>query len=119
MMLVKLLGAASGYALAWMVTQNEGAAAYGRFELGLTVLSIGALAVRLGLDGVMVKWLASARAQGLVSMQRKVAGRAVLVVLVAGALGWFGVHMGAGPSQRGRVTKQQRPCGLGWLWACL
>ena len=96
MMLVKLLGAASGYALAWMVTQNEGAAAYGRFELGLTVLSIGALAVRLGLDGVMVKWLASARAQGLVSMQRKVAGRAVMMVLVAGALGWLGVQMGAG-----------------------
>ena len=83
MMLVKLLGAASGYALAWMVTQNEGAAAYGRFELGLTVLSIGALAVRLGLDGVMVKWLASAKAQGLVAIQRKVAGRAVLIVIVA------------------------------------
>ena len=65
-----------------MVTQHEGAAAYGRFELGLTVLSIGALAVRLGLDGVMVKWLASARAQGLVAIQRKVAGRAVMMVLV-------------------------------------
>ena len=95
MMLVKLLGAASGYALAWMVTQNEGAAAYGRFELGLTVLSIGALAVRLGLDGVMVKWLASAKAQGLLAIQRKVAGRAVLMVIVAGSLGWLGVHMGA------------------------
>ena len=91
MMLVKLLGAMSGYALAWMVTQNEGAAAYGRFELGLTVLSIGALAVRLGLDGVMVKWLASARAKGLVAIQRRVASRAVLVVVVAGGLASIGI----------------------------
>ena len=43
----------------------------------------------------MVKWLASAKAQGLVAIQRKVAGRAVLMVIVAGALGWLGVHMGA------------------------
>ena len=61
MLAIKLLGAASGYILAWWVTQHEGAAAYGRFELALTVLTIGALGARLGLDGVMVKWLASAR----------------------------------------------------------
>ena len=63
MMLVKLLGAASGYALAWMVTQHEERLPTDGLNLVLTVLSIGALSVRLGLDGVMVKWLASAKAQ--------------------------------------------------------
>lgn len=89
-MLIKLLGAASGYALAWLVTQREDAAAYGRFELGLTVLAIGALAARLGLDGVMVKWLASSQARELRTIQLKLVGRAMLVTGVAGlGLAWL------------------------------
>ena len=76
---VKLVGAAAGYALAWWVSRHEGAAAYGRFELALTVLTIGALAARLGLDGVLVKWLAATTAQGRVDLQRRLAVRALLV----------------------------------------
>jgi len=76
---VKLVGAAAGYALAWWVSRHEGAAAYGRFELALTVLTIGALAARLGLDGVLVKWLAATTAQGHRIIQRKLAVRAFVV----------------------------------------
>ena len=73
------MGAAAGYALAWWVSRHEGAAAYGRFELALTVLTIGALAARLGLDGVLVKWLAATTAQGRADLQRRLANRALFV----------------------------------------
>jgi O-antigen/teichoic acid export membrane protein len=76
---VKLLGAAAGYALAWWVSRHEGAAAYGRFELALTVLTIGALAARLGLDGVLVKWLAATSVQGRMRLQRRLVVRALVV----------------------------------------
>ena len=75
----KLVGAAAGYVLAWWVSRHEGAAAYGRFELALTVLTIGALAARLGLDGVLVKWLAATTAQGRTGVQRRLANRALFV----------------------------------------
>jgi O-antigen/teichoic acid export membrane protein len=75
----KLVGAAAGYALAWWVSRHEGAAAYGRFELALTVLTIGALAARLGLDGVLVKWLAATSVQGRMDLQRRIAVRALVV----------------------------------------
>ena len=64
MLAVKLLGAASAYALAWWVSRHEGPEAYGRFELALTVLTIAALAARLGLDGVLVKWMAASKVKG-------------------------------------------------------
>ena len=84
---VKLVGAAAGYALAWWVSRHEGAAAYGRFELALTVLTIGALAARLGLDGVLVKWLAATTVQGRVDLQRRLTVRALVVsVGMAGVL---------------------------------
>ena len=76
---VKLFGAAAGYAVAWWVSRHEGAAAYGRFELALTVLTIGALAAKLGLDGVLVKWLAATTAQGHRNIQRQLAVRAFVV----------------------------------------
>ena len=79
MLCVKLVGAAAGYALAWWVSRHEGAAAYGRFELALTVLTIGALAARLGLDGVLVKWLAATSVQGRMDLQRRIAVRALVV----------------------------------------
>ena len=79
MLAAKLVGATAGYALAWWVSRHEGAAAYGRFELALTVLTIGALAARLGLDGVLVKWLAATTAQGRMDLQRRLAVRALVV----------------------------------------
>jgi O-antigen/teichoic acid export membrane protein len=79
MLAAKLVGAAAGYALAWWVSRHEGAAAYGRFELALTVLTIGALAARLGLDGVLVKWLAATTALGRLDLQRRLAVRALVV----------------------------------------
>ena len=48
----KLLGAAAGFGLAWSVGRQEGPEAFGRFELGLTVLTIAAMLSRMGLDGV-------------------------------------------------------------------
>lgn len=81
MLATKLIGAASGYALAWWVTRHEGAAAYGRFELALTVLTILALGSRLGLDGVLVKWMAATKAKGLQQFQSRLVMRAVVVVL--------------------------------------
>ena len=79
MLAVKLLGAASAYALAWWVSRYEGPAAYGRFELALTVLTIAALAARLGLDGVLVKWMASSKVKGEEDVQRRLVGRVMLV----------------------------------------
>ena len=79
MLAVKLLGAASAYALAWWVSRYEGPAAYGRFELALTVLTIAALAARLGLDGVLVKWMAASKVKGEEEVQRRLVGRVMLV----------------------------------------
>ena len=79
MLAVKLLGAASAYALAWWVSRHEGPAAYGRFELALTVLTIAALAARLGLDGVLVKWMAASNVKGEEEVQRRLVGRVMLV----------------------------------------
>ena len=76
MLAVKLLGAASAYALAWLVGRGEGPEAYGQFELGLTVLTMAAMFSRLGLDAVMVKWLAATQVDGHVGVQRRLARRA-------------------------------------------
>ena len=43
MLAVTLLGAASAYALAWLVGRGQGPEAYGQFELGLTVLTMACL----------------------------------------------------------------------------
>ena len=87
MLAVKLLGAASAYALAWWVSRHEGPAAYGRFELALTVLTIAALAARLGLDGVLVKWMAASQVKGEHGVQRRLVGRVMAVTgLVAAPL---------------------------------
>lgn len=86
MLAVKLLGAASAYALAWLVGRGEGPEAYGQFELGLTVLTMAAMFSRLGLDAVMVKWLAATRVDGHVGMQRTLARRASMWVLGASLL---------------------------------
>ncbi len=83
MLAVKLLGAASACALAWLVGRGEGPAAYGQFELGLTVLTMAAMFSRLGLDAVMVKWLAATQVDGHVGVQRTLARRASMWVLGA------------------------------------
>jgi len=94
MLAVKLLGAASAYALAWWVSRHEGPAAYGRFELALTVLTIAALAARLGLDGVLVKWMASSKVKGEEGVQRRLVGRVMAVTgllaapLLAAVIWW-------------------------------
>jgi O-antigen/teichoic acid export membrane protein len=108
----KLVGAAAGYALAWWVSRHEGAAAYGRFELALTVLTIGALAARLGLDGVLVKWLAATSVQGRMDLQRRIAVRA-LVVSVGVAWGVSGLLM-AGLDAR--LTSWLGDPGMAGLW---
>ena len=94
MLAVKLLGAGSAYALAWWVSRHEGPAAYGRFELALTVLTIAALVARLGLDGVLVKWMAASKVKGEEGVQRRLVGRVMLVTgllaapLLAAAMWW-------------------------------
>ena len=96
MLAVKLLGAASAYALAWWVSRYEGPAAYGRFELALTVLTIAALAARLGLDGVLVKWMAASKVKGEEEVQRRLVGRVMrvtglLAAPLLAALMWGGL----------------------------
>ena len=90
MLAVKLLGAASAYALAWLVGRGEGPEAYGQFELGLTVLTMAAMFSRLGLDAVMVKWLAATQVDGHMGVQRTLARRASMWVLGASLVlaGW-------------------------------
>ena len=87
MLAVKLIGAASAYALAWWVSRYEGPAAYGRFELALTVLTMAAMASRLGLDGVLVKWMASTSVKGVQEIQWPLVLRVVAMTgLVAAPL---------------------------------
>jgi len=112
MLVAKLVGAFAGYALAWWVSRHEGAAAYGRFELALTVLTIGALAARLGLDGVLVKWLAATKVQGRLNLQRRLAVRALLVA-VGVALAVSGLLM-AGLDAR--LTSWLGDPGMAGLW---
>ena len=91
MLAVKLLGAASAYALAWLVGRGFGPEAYGQFELGLTVLTMAAMFSRLGLDAVMVKWLAATQVDGHMGVQRTLACRAATWVLGASLVlaGWL------------------------------
>ena len=98
MLAVKLLGAASAYALAWWVSRYEGPAAYGRFELALTVLTIAALAARLGLDGVLVKWMASSKVKGEEEVQRRLLGRVMLVTGLLAAPLLAALMWGCSPS---------------------
>lgn len=97
MLAVKLFGAASAYALAWWVSRHEGPAAYGRFELALTVLTIAALAARLGLDGVLVKWMAASKVKGERGVQRRLVGRVMLVTGLLAAPLLAAVMWGASP----------------------
>ena len=91
MLAVKLLGAASAYALAWLVGRGFGPEAYGQFELGLTVLTMAAMFSRLGQDAVMVKWLAATQVDGHMGVQRTLACRAATWVLGASLVlaGWL------------------------------
>ena len=98
MLAVKLLGAASAYALAWWVSRHEGPAAYGRFELTLTVLTIAALAARLGLDGVLVKWMAASKVKGEERVQRRLVGRVMLVTGLLAAPLLAALMWGCSPS---------------------
>ena len=82
----KLLGAAAGFGLAWTVSRQEGPEAFGRFELGLTVLTIAAMLSRMGLDGVMVKWLAASGAKDESKVQRPLVFRALGVVFLASSV---------------------------------
>ena len=117
MLAVKLLGAASAYALAWLVGRGEGPEAYGQFELGLTVLTMAAMFSRLGLDAVMVKWLAATQVDGHVGMQRTLARRASMWVLGASLL----LAGGCGGQRLGcrKVWEATRAFGRRWLGACL
>ena len=112
MLATKLVGAASGYALAWWVTRHEGAAAYGRFELALTVLTILALGSRLGLDGVLVKWMAATKAQGLQQLQSRLVMRAVVVVLAVSLGGVLALNQGLAP----RLTSWLGDGGMDVAW---
>ena len=98
MLVVKLLGAASAYALAWWVSRHEGPAAYGRFELALTVLTIAALAARLGLDGVLVKWMAASKVKGEERVQRRLVGRVMLLTGLLAAPLLAALMWGCSPS---------------------
>ena len=84
MLAVKLLGAASAYALAWWVSHYEGPAAYGRCELALTVLTIAALVARLGL--------------GEEEVQRRLVGRVMLVTGLLAAPLLAALMWGCSPS---------------------
>ena len=61
-LLAKVGGAGAAYAVAWSLGRTYGVAAFGRFELGLTVVGLGAMLGRAGMDGAWVRhapvWLA-------------------------------------------------------------
>lgn len=59
----KVLGGGAAYALAWAIGQQSGAGAYGRFELVLTVVGIGAMIGRWGMDGAWVRHLPAWRTE--------------------------------------------------------
>lgn len=85
----KVAGAGAAYVFAAVLSRQAGAAAYGAFELALTVAWIAAMVGRLGLDGAWVRHGAEALAAGGFSASgRSAMRRSVMFVLaVSGGLG--------------------------------
>lgn len=85
----KVAGACAAYVLAAVLSHQAGAAAYGAFELALTVAWIAAMVGRLGLDGAWVRHGAEAIAAGGFSAAGRSAMRRslMLVLAVSGGLG--------------------------------
>ena len=100
-MLFKVLGAGAGYVFAWLVARAGGAAAYGLFEWGVTVVMVGAMVARMGLDGAAVRMIAGWEAEGrggwVAPFVRWGTGVVLGVSLLLGGLGavggagWLGV----------------------------
>jgi len=51
----KVIGAISGFAFAYLITQKFGASGYGRFEFAFSCLTIGALLAKAGLDTAVLR----------------------------------------------------------------
>ena len=111
MLAVKLLGAAAAYALAWWVSRHEGPSAYGHFELALTVLTIAALAARLGLDGVLVKWMSASNVKGDQGVQRRLVGRVMAVTGLLAAPVLAAVMWWASPGLTSWLGDETLDCG--------
>lgn len=60
----KVAGAGAAYALAAVISRQAGIAAFGTFELAVTLVWIAAMVGRLGLDGAWVRYLPEARLAG-------------------------------------------------------
>ena len=101
-LLAKVGGAAAAYAVALALGRTFGAAAFGRFELGLTVVGLGAMLGRAGMDGAWVRhapgWMAAGMGVRRVWWQAVawVAGWSLLIgAVVLGFRGAIGERLGS------------------------
>ncbi len=89
---MRMGGKGLAYVFALVVAHLFGAAAWGRFSLAFVVVNLGAILALLGLDTVVVRFVAEARAAGSGAEVRRVLRRAFAVVvpwsLVVAAGAW-------------------------------
>ncbi len=78
---MRLGGKGMAYLFALVVAQTLGAAAWGRFSLAFILVNLGAILSLLGLDTVVVRFVAEARAAEDKTEVRRVIGRALAIVL--------------------------------------
>lgn len=77
---MRMSGKGMAYVFALVVAHTLGAAAWGRFSLAFVVVNLGAILALLGLDTVVVRFIAEARAAGSGEEVRRVIRRAFAVV---------------------------------------
>jgi O-antigen/teichoic acid export membrane protein len=109
----KVVGAGAAYVLAAVISRQAGIAAYGTFELAVTLVWIAAMLGRLGLDGAWVRHLPEARQAGGIRGVAPVQSVA-LVLAVSTALG-VGMTF-SGPLLGQTFSSPHLSIALRWAW---
>ncbi len=86
---LKVAGAVAGYAFAFLALRRLGASGYGYFELAFTVLSIGSVAAKWGLDGLLIREVPARSPQAARHFVDQAMTASLLGSLLVGAVLWF------------------------------
>lgn len=112
----KVAGAGAAYWLAATISRAHGAAAYGAFELALTLAGIAAMIGRLGLDGAWVRFLPEALASG--GLRGQAAQKSFALVFFA-SLVLAGLLSGFCASIASAFDSPGLEDGLRWAWVAV
>jgi len=86
---LKVAGALAGYAFAYLALRRLGAGGYGYFELAFTVLSIGSVAAKWGLDGLLVREVPAREPQAAQHFIDQAMTASLMGSVLVGAVLWF------------------------------